>query len=228
MLALLVCEQHRPIPRDELADNLWPVHRPPTWPTALRVVVGRVRHFLSTAGLAAPEALRAQEGTYRLTLPARVEVDVEVALADTELADQALKSGNASATQILAERACAVLERPLLADVEAPWLEFKRKDLDRARIRAIEALAESRLAVQAPDAAAAAANEALALDPFRESAHRLLLRAHQHRGNIAVGLQTYEELRSMLGRELGTAPSPQTRALHTELLRAGGPPASET
>ncbi|MBW3579168.1 MAG: hypothetical protein KY462_15825 [Actinobacteria bacterium] len=51
VLALLVCERHRPVSRDELADNLWPTERPNTWETALRGVVRRVRGFLVSAGL---------------------------------------------------------------------------------------------------------------------------------------------------------------------------------
>lgn len=72
--SLLVCERHRPVPREELADNLWPERRPETWPSALRSVVSRVRDFVSVAGLGPRDLILADAGTYRL----RPLIDVEV------------------------------------------------------------------------------------------------------------------------------------------------------
>lgn len=54
--------------------------------------------------------------------------------------------------------------------------------------------------------------------PFRESGHRLLMEALAARGDVAEALRVYEELRVLLRDELGTPPSPATKALHRRLL----------
>ena len=221
LLALLVCERQRPIDREELADNLWPEGRPATWPTALRGVVRRVRGFLETAGFGGPEVVRGEAGTYRVELPEDLEVDLESAVSDSARAVAALEEGDAAAAQGYAEQARAVLEQPLLPGVEAPWLDEKRRELSAQRLQALETLASARLATGAVEAARDAAERAVAWDPFRESAHRLLLRAHYQRGDAAAGLHAFESLRRMLADELGTDPSPATRALHDDLLRLG-------
>lgn len=61
----------------------------------------------------------------------------------------------------------------------------------------------------------------MARSPYRESGHRLLMRALVQAGNSAEALLAYEQLRQVLRSELGIAPSAPTRELHAALLRAG-------
>jgi DNA-binding SARP family transcriptional activator len=68
-------------------------------------------------------------------------------------------------------------------------------------------------------AAERAARRLVELEPFRESGHRVLMRALAERGNVADALRAYERLTALLRSELGVDPGPQTRDLHRELLR---------
>ena len=61
--------------------------------------------------------------------------------------------------------------------------------------------------------ASQAALAALAADPLRESAHRLLIRAALEEGKVAEALRRFTGLRAELLRELGLEPSEQTREL---------------
>jgi DNA-binding SARP family transcriptional activator len=60
------------------------------------------------------------------------------------------------------------------------------------------------------------------LDPYRETAHVVLMRANAAAGNTAKALAAYEALRSRLADELGAAPSPQAESAYLEILRATG------
>jgi 8-oxo-dGTP pyrophosphatase MutT (NUDIX family) len=62
------------------------------------------------------------------------------------------------------------------------------------------------------------AQEAIALEPFRESGYRRLMHAHAAAGNRAEALQTYERCRRLLAEELGAYPSPETESIYRELL----------
>jgi WD40 repeat protein/DNA-binding SARP family transcriptional activator len=225
VLALLVCERDRPVTREELADNLWPVERPKTWDAALRGLVARVRRLLAAAGLGDGVLPQASAGTYRLHLPEDAVVDLEQAAVDVDRAEQALAAHEPVAARDLAARARAVLTRPLLPGVESPWVDVKRRELSQLLLRALENQAEARLTSGEFQHAAIAAEEAVALDPFRESAHRLLMRAHAAGGNVADALVAFERCRQTLAEELGADPSPETQTLHRELLDSQGGPA---
>jgi DNA-binding SARP family transcriptional activator len=64
------------------------------------------------------------------------------------------------------------------------------------------------------------AEEAVALEPFGETGHRLLMRAHAAGGDRAKALLDYDRCRSLLSEELGVDPSPETSELYLEILKA--------
>jgi DNA-binding SARP family transcriptional activator len=61
------------------------------------------------------------------------------------------------------------------------------------------------------------ASRVLAADPIRETAFRLLMRAHAREGNRAVALRAYRRYAETLQRELGEEPAPETRDLARQI-----------
>ena len=57
----------------------------------------------------------------------------------------------------------------------------------------------------------------LTLDPLREAAHRILMRAYAAQGRQASALKQFETCRDILRRELGVEPEPKTVALYREI-----------
>ena len=78
-------------------------------------------------------------------------------------------------------------------------------------------------AVSSP--APSAARRLIAHNPVRESGYRLVMQSLAERGNVAEALRVYEHARSVLREELGVAPGPALRELHTRLLSASAAPA---
>ena len=71
--------------------------------------------------------------------------------------------------------------------------------------------------------------ERLASDePLSEQAHRLLMRLHYRRGDRSAALAAYTRCAQCLARELGAAPSAETRELAQLIERAGGLPGAAT
>ena len=58
----------------------------------------------------------------------------------------------------------------------------------------------------------------VALAPYRESGHTLLMRVLAARGNVAEALRAYDDLRVRLRDELGIAPCPEVQDVHRTLL----------
>jgi DNA-binding SARP family transcriptional activator len=221
VFVLLVVERDRPVPRDELAEALWPQGLPRTWAAALRGVMSKVRAFLAAAGLSESAAAYDGFGAYQLHLPADVVVDIEFANSAVETAEQMLREGNIARAIALAEYARAVAVRPFLPDTKGRWVESVRDRLREVLMWALCVLSEGYAKRGRYQLAVRTAEEAIALEPFRERVHQLLMRVHTAAGNPAEALRAYDRCRRLLAKELGVYPAAETAALHLALLRNG-------
>jgi len=102
------------------------------------------------------------------------------------------------------------------------WLRVERARLAEKARGALARLAAGRAAAGDHEAAARAAQLALARDPLDEQAHRAVMRALDALGRRNAALEQYRVCRESLARQLGVDPEPATRALHDEILKAGG------
>ena len=226
VFAALASARHRPVPKDELAEALWPDDLPASWQAALRGVVTKVRSALTSAGIDGASAIRSAFGCYQLELPEGSVVDVEAASKACEEAEAALAAGNPARARPLAESAAAVASRPFLAGEEGPFPDGIRRQLEALHLRALEVLGRADLAIEEVEAAIGAAEAALSVEPFRESAHRLLMSAYTAAGSRGEALRAYERCRLLLAEELGVRPSAETEAAYVALL--GEEPPSST
>jgi predicted ATPase/class 3 adenylate cyclase len=227
-LAYLVTERGRPVDRHELAEVLWGEDLPATWGSALRTHVTKVRGLLRTAGLT-DGALTSARGCYELSLPDDSVVDVEAAAADLAAGRAALAVSDFGAAQRHGTTAVAVLEHRFLPGAPGLWVEQQQDRGRRWHLEALEVLARASIATVAWESAADAAQAALDLEPFRESAHVLLMRAHAGAGRRADAFTAYERCRNALDEHLGVTPSAETEALRAALVDSSGaapPPAA--
>jgi DNA-binding SARP family transcriptional activator len=220
VFAYLVAERDRPVPSEELAEAVWDGALPPTWRPALRGVVSKVRGFLDVLGLPADDALTSVAGCYRLALPADTAVDVEQAAGEAEAARSALAAGDLEGAAAAAERARQIAGRPLLPGHEGGWVERRRAGLQQVLVDSLEVLVDVHLRAGQPDPAVGPARDLVALEPFRDSAHERLLRAHAAVGDRGEALRAYDRYRRTLAEELGVGPSPGVEAIYLELLHA--------
>jgi DNA-binding SARP family transcriptional activator len=135
--ALLAIEHARPVSREELAEMIWPGELPPTWESAVRAAVSKVRGFLAVAGLTG-DVVASAFGSYQLHLPVGAVVDVEAAERDVREALGALGDRRPVQAAERAAAARAVLSRPLLVGLEGDWVEAKRSTLQGLLVVALE------------------------------------------------------------------------------------------
>jgi predicted ATPase/DNA-binding SARP family transcriptional activator/Tfp pilus assembly protein PilF len=216
-LAYLVCERDRPVTRDELAEVLWGEDLPRSWETSLRGVALRLRGLLGAAGLVPTEALTSAYGCWQLQLP-DVEVDVETVPVDLARAEQALAERQPGDARAAAERAAGVAGRGFLPEATGAWVERRQAELRDLHLRALEAASAAAAAAGDWSGARHWAEEAVAAEPYRESAHLRLMQAHAGAGNRGEALRAYERCRRVLAEELGVNPSPSTEAAYVALL----------
>lgn len=223
--AYLVDRRSRPVSRDELAEVLWPASLPAAFEIALSAVISKLRALLIEAGMGR-NVLVAESGCYELRLPPGSWVDVETAIESVHLAEAALQAGDPRSGYGPAVVACAILRRPFLPGADDPWIEARRHTLRGAHLRGLDVLAQIHQWNGEHALALRAAQEAVDLEPFRESGYRRLMRLHADDGNGAQALKVYEDLSDLLAEELQTAPGAETRELYDSIaFRAGAPKA---
>ena len=113
------------------------------------------------------------------------------------------------------------LEGELLPGWYEDWVLLERERLRQLRTRALEVLADRLVCAGRLGEAIDVAFAAVRGEPLRESAHRVLVRAHLAEGNRAEAIREYERFCTMLADELGVQPTAQMREL--VLLARRGP-----
>lgn len=190
--------------REQVIADLWPESDEERGRQNLRHALYRIRAALGADLIAAAgDALRLADG---------VGVDV------WEF-EHAIASG---ADDDLAH-ALELYTGDLATEVEGVEGEGERVRLRGLVAAAGETLAARRLAADAREALAIA-RRVIEIDPYREEAHRLLLRALAATGDLAGAAIHYRRLASLLRDELGVEPSSDTRQLYASLGRVAPSP----
>jgi len=211
LLRLLALGDGRPLRADKLTELLWP-----------DVPSHRARNRLRTA----VSQIRVTLGDHSVERHADGYLLKDAVLDAHQYAAMAVRAG------LAADRRNHAAVLPIMRAAERLYRDDFHADDDDSSWAVVERTRLQHLRrTMARDAAAAALHEqqrrealsyatlAVELDPMNETAHRLLMRAHAAVGEIAAALRDFEEYRSRLADELGVDPSPETRALHIELLR---------
>ncbi|MFP4346120.1 MAG: tetratricopeptide repeat protein [Anaerolineales bacterium] len=222
--------------REALAALLWPELEESAALHALRQALNRLRTVLRERDAEVP-LLDVTRQTLRTNPRAELRLDVR---AFSELV---------AATEAHAHRRRAVC-RPCLAKLEEAvtlyqgdllagfhldslpfeeWLLMQREHLHVQVLQALGELAEAHERRGEYRRAQHYARRQLALEPWREEAHRQLLRTLALEGERSAALAHYESCRQLLLEELGVEPGRETRALYAAIrdehpLPGGTPP----
>jgi DNA-binding SARP family transcriptional activator len=153
---------------------------------------------------------------WRLPAPARAAIRLtgtQMALADVAAVDLRLMSARA--------RRIIRGERPEGDDATAlsiagdvlpgwydDWLLMEREHFRQLRLHALESLCERLAAEGRFGEAVDIGSAAVAVEPLRESAHRVLIKAHVAEGNPVEALRDYRLYSRLLDEKLGLEPTP--------------------
>lgn len=185
-----------PVPRRAAAGVLWPSTCDAKAMGSLRTAVWRLRRVAS--------GVLTQSGEF-LALGADVRADV--AVVDLVAA---------------ARHPCA----ELLPGWYDDWVIMERERLRHWRIRWLETAAAAAIKDADLNAALDWALAAVAADPLRESAHRLVIAALLADGNVDAARRHLSLVRNLFREQLGIAPSDQLAALFKNVRPA--PPVAVT
>lgn len=210
--AYLCLHQDRSVPRDELADAIWPDELPAAWETSLSAVVSKLRTLLKGT-----LHVNTSAGAYQLRPDSEPWIDVEVAQSAIDQAEGLLRGVRPREAWGPANVAATISSRPFFPREEIPWIERQRQALHETRVRSLECLTTLAFRNREMPLAARLGSAIVEEEPFRESAYRHLMRVHEAMGNRAEALRVYESCQRILKEELGVPPSSETQTLYRSL-----------
>jgi DNA-binding SARP family transcriptional activator len=218
ILQFLVTHRRLPVTRDALIEAVWPELDQDAGRRRLHQAVYALRQTLRDAG-ASYQHIVCANGFYRLDPTARIWTDVDEF-------ERLLAAGRRLETEGQPEGAFEAYreaERLYRGDFleDLPFAEWAAGE--RGRLLAGYVVLGNRLADLYADrgdhaAAIGVCNRVLARDAWNEESARRKMRSYAASGNPSLALRAFKSCQEGLARELGTAPSVETRALYQEIL----------
>jgi DNA-binding SARP family transcriptional activator len=200
-LVIFLALSGRLLPRTHVAGMLWP-----------DVPTGRANANLRAALWRLPPACERfiEVSARHLRLAGEVFVDLQRA---TALARRLLDQSSRWDDDELAT-ASTSLSHDLLPDwYDDDWVLAERERFHHLRLHALEALCDRLTAAGHYGQAVDAGLAAVRAEPLRESAHRVLIKAHLTEGNHGEASRQYSSYRLLTLAELGIEPSANLREL---------------
>jgi DNA-binding SARP family transcriptional activator len=208
LLAYLLLHRETALPRQAIANALWPDEPEDEARANLRRHLNYLQHLLPQAPEGRPW-LVASGGTLQWNPCSDAWLDIE-------------EFDTLSAQPHRRRDAIALYAGELLAGVEEEWIEAHR---ERRQARYHETLAAHIATLRAAREfapAIAAAQRLLADDPWREDTVRALVLSRYDLGDRAGAIAEYERFAQRLRRELGAGPMPETMAVYAAIMRNDG------
>jgi DNA-binding SARP family transcriptional activator len=215
VLEILLAARGRRVPKDRMAEMLWPKELPQNVTATLATYVSVLRRALEGLGHSGRDLVVTETEAYRFAVE---NADVDLDCFD-RLAARAAAAPTGAKRRLLDE-ALALVHGDVLEDEPyADWAEDIRATY-RARVLAARLDAsEAALAERDHDAALCHSEAAVVIDGFCERAHRLAMLALYALGRQHDALDVYLRLRRHLDDDLGLEPMPATKAVHASVLR---------
>lgn len=201
-----------PVSHDRLADIVWDGTPPSQWRSALAAVLSKTRALLTSCGLDGSAVLASGAGAYSFVPPPDTWIDLEQAQRSLDRGEGALRHGDLQEATTEATVASAILRRPLLPGEDCLWLDQIRDRQRSAFHRSLITLASAWNGLGDHRLASLVAQQAIEVDPFRETGHRLLIEAERASGDSAAALSALVRCEEALA-DIGTVPSPETVAV---------------
>jgi TolB-like protein len=216
LVAYLALQGARGQSREKLAELLWGDSAEEQARANLRQTLSLVRKALNGDGA----AYLVTDGD-RISLAGR-DIDLDVALFEHLVAE---------ATPDALKRSAALYRGDLLDGFSLKEESFEAwARAERERLRHLASDALTKLIAHCDEVGdtercVETAARLLTLDPLREAAHRILMRAYAAQGRQASALKQFETCRDILKRELGVEPEPETVVLYRDIRqqRANAP-----
>jgi DNA-binding SARP family transcriptional activator len=215
LLAYLAMENSRPLPRESLAELLWPDHPDGFALANLRWVVHNLHELLLVDQQAA--FLEIQRDFIQFNLTDEIWVD-------TLQFENLIRDGSRNKRIAPVEQAIGLYRGNFLDGLVVKqssqfdeWALLQRERLNQKYLHALYLLTNHRIEAEDFELAEESARRQLELEPWKEEAHQQLMRCLACSGERSEALTQFEHCRRALQKELGVQPSQETFMLYQQI-----------
>lgn len=210
LLRILALNGNRPVSVQSLIAKLWPDVEEDKAKASLRTAASRVRHVLGEPCIERSLGGLVLRNSWNDVTAFRSIVH--------DIATSARNGDHAHVVELAREAEALYVADFHAYDDKASWAIETRDSIKMSRQTMLAEAGESALKLMWMRDALDLSTLAIAEDPCFERPHRTLMRAHAALGEVDLALRAFEHCRVCLSQELGADPSPQTRALHIQIL----------
>jgi DNA-binding SARP family transcriptional activator/Tfp pilus assembly protein PilF len=206
VLAVLLIEVNRTVPTEQLIDRVWGENPPNRVRNVLSGYITRLRTVIS----AGETSLDRRPGGYALS--------ADPGLIDLHRFRDLVTRGRAAQDPELLSEALQLWRGHAFADTTSDWLVNMRATLENERLEALLRRNDLLLGRGGHAELLAGLHDLAIAHPLDERVTRQLVIALYRCGRQADALAAYAKARGLLRDELGLDPSPESQALHRQIL----------
>ena len=198
--------------KEQITCAIWPDLSPAKATGNLHINIYRARRAVF------PTAITTDKGRYRVNPSMSVKCDV-IDFENLLKRAQSFPKGSGSWVKSL-EQAIGMYRGPFLDWCYSEWAETLRRELEDKYLKALYRLAKFKGDGHEYSEAATLLEKYIAVDPYDEEAHCLLVELYLEMGDNASALRKYKQYLDRVSVELKVGPQPHLEELHKRILTA--------
>lgn len=210
---------HRRVSKDVLMDEFWKDEELSAIEKNFHPTISHIRKALNSRQTFKQNFIVFRDGAYQLNPELSYSIDTEEFESLISEAEKAKKDGDTELFLENLEAAHDLYRGEFMSGIYEDWADEKRNYFIEQHSRVLSALAKMSFKEKNWSKALRFINEILTEDPFREDMQRLLMKTLGAQGKRAAVKEHFESLETLLKKELGVSPSPETKKVFQELLK---------
>jgi ATP/maltotriose-dependent transcriptional regulator MalT/DNA-binding SARP family transcriptional activator len=214
----IATRKNRRAPKDVLIDAFWGGEDLDAIEKNFHPTISHIRKALNSRQTLKQNFIIFRDGSYQLSPEFSYRIDTEEFLGEIASAEAAKADKRSEDFRKHLENAVALYRGDFMEGLYEDWAEEQRTYFSEQFSRVLNALAKLSVTEKRWADAIRYANQILAIDPYREDLHRLVMRVLAAQGKPAAVKKHFEEMSVLLKQDLGIEPSAETRKVFGELM----------
>ncbi|RLB36366.1 MAG: hypothetical protein DRH12_15865 [Deltaproteobacteria bacterium] len=221
LLKAIISHGSQNIPKDLLAEALWPKMSSQTSANNFKVTLHRLRKSLG------PAIDKTFGSAYIHVRKNRVSLDPELCQVDVDQFESLIKQARSHHQRGQLRKAIKIYTQAsdlyqgdyMPQDLSTDWIQRKRNDLKTRHIETLLTLGRLYESLGTVTKAIWWYCKAIEADPLLEEAYQRLMVLYSRQGKTNLAIRTYEKCRQELQDQIQTQPEPATKALFEKIAQ---------
>ncbi len=215
----IATSKHRRVNKEVLIDAFWGDEDLSAIEKNFHPTISHIRKALNSRQSYKQNFLVFRDGAYQLTAELSYSIDTEEFETAVTQAEKAKREKDVNLLRESLQTANELYRGDFMAGIYEDWAEERRNFYTQQHSRVLNGLAKLAFTDKSWSNALKFANQILQNDPFREDAYRLIMKTYAAQGKRASVVEQFETLQTLLKKELGITPAPETRKIFQELTK---------